>query len=145
MRALVVAAAGVPRCDHRTSSPQAKPGPAAADHRAPADCAEEATVQRIRPFDVRRPLSTVSGYTRCARGRPAGDRHSLAPSGVQSVLALAIEASPGETNGAGRDPPIDPRDEPCQSAVGSPADSWRVFRRVVTEGIADRTPNLRAS
>jgi hypothetical protein len=44
----------------------------------------------------------------------------MAPCGVQSVLALEIEASPGETDGAGRDPPIDPRDESCQSAVGAP-------------------------
>ena len=43
----------------------------------------------------------------------------MASSGVQSVLALEIEASPGETDSTCA--PIDPRNEPCQSAVGSPA------------------------
>ena len=38
----------------------------------------------------------------------AGDRHSMASCRVQSVLALAIEASRRKTEGAAGDPPIDP-------------------------------------
>jgi len=37
---------------------------------------------------------------RDALGRQAGDRHPLAPSGVQSLLALAVEAATGTTDGA---------------------------------------------
>src|SRR5271166_3292150 len=100
-------------------------GPASADHCPAAHRAEEALLQYYRPGDLRRPLSTVSGPARCTCGRQARDRHSLAPCWVQSLLALEVEASPGKTDGAARDPPIDPRDEPCQSAVGSSTDPWR--------------------
>ena len=93
-----------------------EPAPAAADHCPAAHRAQEAPLQRIRSRDIRRPLPTVSQCARCAGGRAAGDRHWVASCRVHSVLALAIEASPGKTNGAGCVSPIDPRREPCQCA-----------------------------
>jgi len=45
-------------------------------------------------------LSTVSGPARCHGGRQTRDRHLLAPCGVQSLLALGIEAATGKTDGA---------------------------------------------
>ena len=43
----------------------------------------------------------------------------------QIVLALEIEASRRPADGAAGNTRADPRDEHCQSAVGSATDSWR--------------------
>jgi hypothetical protein len=50
----------------------------------------------------------------------------LASCRVQVVLALEVTTSFRPTDGSGRNTPADPRDEHCQSAVGSAADPWRV-------------------
>jgi hypothetical protein len=63
-----------------------EPGSASAGHRPAADAPKRLSFKR-------RSLSTVSRPARCTCGRQAGDRHSLAPSGVQSLLALAVEAA----------------------------------------------------
>ena len=52
-------------------------------------------LQRSRPVDIRRCLSTVSGPAGCTCGRQARDCHPLAPCRVQSLLALAVEAAGG--------------------------------------------------
>ena len=55
----------------------------------------------------------------------------MAPCWVPIILALEIEAR-GQANSAAGDTPIDPRDEPCQSAVGSP----RIHGELLKLGIA---------
>src|SRR6267378_6057768 len=50
----------------------------------------------------------------------------VAPRRVQIVLALEVTTSWWPTNLTDRDTQADPRDEYCQSAVGSAADSRRV-------------------
>ena len=50
----------------------------------------------------------------------------MAPRRVQIVLALEVEASWRPTNAAAGDTQAYPRDELCQSAVGSAADPRRV-------------------
>src|SRR3984957_13948395 len=42
------------------------------------------------------------------------------------ILALEIESAGWQANGSVGDTQADPRDEHCQSAVGSAADPWRV-------------------
>jgi hypothetical protein len=56
----------------------------------------------------------------------AGDCDPLASCGIQVVLALEVTTSFRSTDGAGRNTTADPRDEHCESAVGSAADPWRV-------------------
>jgi hypothetical protein len=56
----------------------------------------------------------------------AGHRHPLASCRVQIVLALEVTTSFRSTDGSCRNTTADPRDEHCQSAVGSAADPWRV-------------------
>src|SRR5580692_8216054 len=41
------------------------------------------------------------------------------------ILAMEIESAGWQANGSVGDTPADPRDEHCQSAVGSAADPWR--------------------
>src|ERR1700692_4148505 len=52
--------------------------------------------------------------------------NSVAPRRLQIVLALEITTSFRPTDGCGRNTTADPRDEHCQSAVGSASDPWRV-------------------
>ena len=49
----------------------------------------------------------------------------MAPRRVQIVLALEVAPPLWQADCAAGDPPADPRDEHCQSAVGRAADSWR--------------------
>src|ERR1700694_971396 len=56
----------------------------------------------------------------------AGDRHKVAPRRVQIVLALEVEAPWWPTNRTIGDTQAYPRDEHCQSAVGSAANPRRV-------------------
>src|SRR6266436_1691411 len=55
-----------------------------------------------------------------------GDRHGMAPRRVQIVLALEIEAPWRPADCAAGDTQAYPRDEHCQSALGSAADPRRV-------------------
>jgi hypothetical protein len=45
--------------------------------------------------------------------------------GLPIILALEIEIAGWQANASVRDTPADPRDEHCQSAVGSASDPWR--------------------
>jgi hypothetical protein len=67
-----------------------------------------------------------SNCPQCADDREAGDCRPLASDRVQVVLAPEVSTSFRPTDGSGRNTTADPRDEPCQSAVGSAADPWRV-------------------
>ena len=53
----------------------------------------------------------------------AGDRHKMAPCRVQIVLALEVEERWRPTKDTAEDTRADPRDQHCQSSVGSPAGS----------------------
>src|ERR1700731_1226711 len=44
------------------------------------------------------------------------------------ILAMEIESAGGQGNGSVGDPQAYPRDEHCQSAVGSAADPWRTHQ-----------------
>src|SRR6202035_5818592 len=71
-------------------------------------------------------VSFVAKYPQCADDCEAGDGRPLASCRVQIVLALEITTSFRPTDGCGRNTTADPRDERCQSAVGSASDPWRV-------------------
>ena len=70
-------------------------------------------------------LPAVSERSRRARHRTAGDRSALASRGLSILLALEVETPAGTSGRTSGDPPVDPRDEHCQSVVGSAADSRR--------------------
>src|SRR5258708_24180569 len=74
-----------------------------------------------------------AGLYRLAAKRPkrsgnfeAGDRPKMAPRRVQIVLALEVETSCWPTNCTAGGTQAHPRDEHCQSAMGSAADPRRV-------------------
>src|ERR1700730_11794372 len=71
-------------------------------------------------------VSFGAKYPQCADDCEAGDCRPLASCRVQIVLALEITTSFRPTDGCGRNTTADPRDEHCQSAVGSASDPWRV-------------------
>lgn len=68
-------------------------------------------------------LPIVSERPGRTRHRTAGDRSAVASRRLSILLALEIESASGASGGIGGDPPVDPRDEHCQSAVGSASDS----------------------
>ena len=70
-------------------------------------------------------LLAVSERPRCARHRPAGDCRALASRGLSILLALEVESAGRTSCPTSGDPAVDPRDEHCQSAVGSASDSRR--------------------
>src|SRR5215208_3957130 len=66
-------------------------------------------------------LPGVSERPRRTRHRPAGDGSALASCGLSSLLALEVASLAGTAGCASGDP----RDEHCQSVMGSAADSRR--------------------
>jgi len=79
-----------------------------------------------RPLDLCRAVSIGANNPKRSGNFEAGDRHRMAPRRVQIVLALEVEAPWRPTNCAAGDTQAYPRDEHCQSAVGSAADPRRV-------------------
>lgn len=54
-----------------------------------------------------------------------GDGYRLASSRVSLVLAMEVALSRRQTKSAARNPPVDPRHEPCQPTLGCSPDPWR--------------------
>jgi hypothetical protein len=73
-------------------------------------------------------VSFGAEYPRGADACEAGDCRPSASCRVQVVLALEVTTAFRSTAGSGRNTAADPRDEHCQSAVGSAADPWRIAR-----------------
>ena len=69
------------------------------------------------PF--RRAILECFGDRRTPNGRP------LASCRLSLVLALEVAVTQRQTNGAARNSPADPRDEPRQSSLGRSEDPWR--------------------
>ena len=80
----------------RSGEPRAAP----ADQCPAANGAEEAFPQQRRPIDICLPLYAVPRCSERPGNCQAGDDHSLAPLGVQGLLALAIEDPRRTTEGA---------------------------------------------
>src|ERR1700733_8080926 len=99
---------------------------AAADKRPAANRSQETNLQRHRPLDFCLPLSASPWGSRCAGDCQAGDRSQMASRRVPIILAMEIESAGWQANDSVGDTQAYPRDEYCQSAVGSAADSWRV-------------------
>src|ERR1700731_2746422 len=87
---------------------------------------KETNLQRLRPIDFCLPLSASPWRSRCAGDCQAGDRSQMASRWLPIILALEIESAGWQANSSVGDTQPYPRDEHCQSAVGSAADSWRV-------------------
>src|ERR1700686_1309093 len=88
--------------------------------------AEETDLQSRGPFDLGRVVSFGPNGPKRSGDREARDCHKMAPCRVQIVLAVEVAAPWWPTNCTAGDPQAYPRDEHCQSAVGSAADPWRV-------------------
>jgi hypothetical protein len=71
-------------------------------------------------------LYRCAKYPQCADACEAGDCRPLASCRVQVLLALEVTSSFRPTGGSGQNTAADPRDEHCQSAVGSAVDPWRI-------------------
>src|ERR1700730_13931614 len=100
-------------------------GPSASDEHTETAFAQEADVQRHGPLDLCRAVSIGANSPKRSGGFEARYRYKVAPRRVQIVLALEVTRSWWPTNLTDRDTQAYPRDEHCQSAVGSAADPWR--------------------
>jgi Integrase core domain len=99
---------------------------AAADKRAAANRSQETNLQRHRPLGFCLPLSASPWRSRCAGDCQAGDRGQMASRRLPFILAMEIESAGWQADSSvGEDTQAYPRDEHCQSAVGSAADPWR--------------------
>src|SRR4029434_5857940 len=74
---------------------------------------------------VRTALSALAWHIGYGRRHPAGHDRALAPSRLQSLMAVEVATPSGETWHSQRHAGSDPRDQPRQSAVGSAPNSWR--------------------
>src|ERR1700726_3275423 len=68
----------------------------------------------------------LPGVRNAAGDCQTGDRSQMASRWLPIILALQIESAGRQANSSGGDAQADPRDEHCQSAVGSASDPWRV-------------------
>src|SRR6202045_4975854 len=86
---------------------------------------QEADVQRHGPLDLCRAVWIRANRPKRSGGFEARYRYKVAPRRVQIVLALEVTTSWRPTNLTDRDTQAYPRDEHCQSSVGSAADPRR--------------------
>jgi hypothetical protein len=100
---------------------------AAADKRSAANRSQETNLQLDRPIDFCLPLSASPWRSRCAGDRQAGDRIQMASRWLPIILALEIESAGWQANSFVGDTQAYPRDEHCQSPVGSASDPWRTL------------------
>src|SRR5712671_3252043 len=84
------------------------------------------TFQDHGPLDLCRAVSIGAKRPKRSGNFEAGDRPKMAPRRVQIVLALEVETSCWPTNFTAGGTQAHPRDEHCQSAMGSAADPRRV-------------------
>src|ERR1700730_16609350 len=83
------------------------------------------TFSAIESIDFCLPLSASPWRSRCAGDCQAGDRSQMASRWLPIILAMEIESAGWQANSSVGDTPAYPRDERCQSAVGSASDPWR--------------------
>jgi hypothetical protein len=98
---------------------------AAADKRSAANRRQETNLQLHRPIDFCLPLSASPWRSRCAGECQAGDRSQMASRWLPFILAQEIEGAGWQANSSVGDTQAYPRDEHCQSSVGSASDPWR--------------------
>src|SRR3984893_15158906 len=83
------------------------------------------TFSAIESIDFCLPLSASPWRSRCAGDCQAGDRSQMASRWLPFILAMGIESAGREANSSAGDTQAYPRDEHCQSSVGSTPDPWR--------------------
>src|SRR5258708_18838491 len=92
---------------------------AAADKRSAANRSYATNLQLHRPIDFCLPLSASPWRSRGAGDCEAGDRSQMASIWLPIILALEIESAGWQANSSVGDTQAYPRDEHCQSSVGS--------------------------
>ena len=106
-------------------APGRDPRPSATTHRLAPYGAEARPPQGGGPAAVRAALSALARRLGFGRRHPTGHDRALAPTWLQSLMAVEVPTPSWETPHSQRHARSDPRDHPRQSALGSTPRSWR--------------------
>src|SRR5215510_14929852 len=107
------------------ATPGGDPRPSTSAHRLAPHGSEARPPQSAGSVAVRAALSALSCRLGFDRHRPTGHDRALAPTWLQSLMAVEVAAPSGQARHSQRCAGPDPPDQPRQSAVGSTPRSWR--------------------